>query len=149
MNHSLRASALRLLARREHSRAELEAKLGAAAPDDVATLLDEFEQNGWLSDSRFAAEWIRSRGSRFGSRRLAEELRQRGVDDETIHTTLADSVDDLETARAVWRKKFGQLPIDAKDRARQYRFMLARGFASSTIRTVLGSDPDHDFEPAD
>ena len=61
-NRSLRSRALSLLARREHSRAELERKLAdhVAEGEDVASILDELAAKGWLSDARYAEQASRA-----------------------------------------------------------------------------------------
>lgn len=137
---ALRERALALLARREHSRAEITRKLGAAgfAIEDIAPLLDEFEQKNWLSDRRFAESWVADHRARAGSVKLAYDLRQRGVRDQIIEAVLGDNRDsELERARDVWNKKFGSAPADASEKARQMRFMQSRGFTVDTIRKVL------------
>jgi len=136
----LRERALRLLARREHSRAELARKLGQAgfATEDIAPLLDEFETRNWLSDRRFAESWVADHRARSGSVKLAYDLRQRGVDDAVIEAVLSDNCDsELERAREVWQKKFGTPPADADEKAKQIRFMLSRGFAQEIIQKTL------------
>jgi regulatory protein len=82
----LRERALRLLARREHSRVELVRKLERAgfARDDIAPLLDAFEAKNWLSDRRFAESYVADHRARAGSVKLAYDLRQRGVGDSII-----------------------------------------------------------------
>ena len=136
----LRARALALLARREHCRAELARKLEAAgfARDDIAALLDAFETRNWLSDRRYAESWVADHRARSGSVKLAYELRQRGVPDAIIDTVLGENRDsELDRARAVWQKKFGNPPADAAEKAKHIRFMLSRGFAQETIQKVL------------
>jgi len=136
----LRERALRLLARREHSRAEITRKLGAAgfSIEDIAPLLDEFEQKNWLSDQRFAESYVADHRARAGSVKLAYDLRQRGVRDDVIEAVLGDNRDsELERAREVWNKKFGSAPADASEKARQMRFMQSRGFTSAVIRRVI------------
>src|SRR4051794_28793935 len=82
---SLRARAMRFLARREHSREELRRKLAAKADgDDLEAMLDDLAQRGWLSDARFAEASIRSNARRNGPLKLARALRAKGVDDEAI-----------------------------------------------------------------
>lgn len=133
----LRERALRLLARREHCRAEIARKLGAAgfSSEDIAPLLDEFEQKNWLSDRRFAESWVADHRARAGSVKLAYDLRQRGVGDDVIEAVLGDQRDsELERAREVWKKKFGTPPVDAAEKAKQIRFMLSRGFAQDIIQ---------------
>jgi regulatory protein len=138
---NLRERALRLLARREHSRTELARKLAQAgfADHDIDPLLDEFEEKNWLSDRRFAESWIADHRAKSGSVKLAYELRQRGVSDEIIGAVLNENRDsEAERAREVWRKKFSMPPADAADRARQIRFMQTRGFTLDVIRQALG-----------
>jgi len=136
----LRERALRLLARREHCRAELARKLEAAGFDagDVQPLLDEFEAKNWLSDRRFAESWVADHRAKAGSVKLAYELRLRGVADVIIETVLSENRDsELERARAVWQKKFRSAPIASADTARQIRFLQGRGFALDVIRRVI------------
>jgi regulatory protein len=136
----LRERALRLLARREHSRAELMRKLEAAGfvREEIGTLLDDLESRNWLSDQRFAESYVADHRARAGSIKLAYDLRQRGVSDAIIESVLGENRDsELERAREVWRKKFGVVPTDAVDKARQIRFMLSRGFAQEIIQKTL------------
>ncbi len=139
MNESLRGRALRLLVSREHSRLELKRKLASHAESGEAleALLDELEKARLLANDRYAEQRVTVRGGRYGNARLAGELRSQGVDDATIANALAQAGDETERALAVWRKKFGSLPQDAQERAKQARFLAGRGFGSPTIRRVL------------
>jgi len=137
---NLRAKALALLARREHSRQELEHKLAAFAPDpvDLAAILDDFERRGWLSERRFAEQVIHARRRRFGGPRIRQELLAKGVAEDIVSETVAGlAAGELDAARAIWQKKFGTVPGSAADRARQIRFLQGRGFAMGVIMQVL------------
>ncbi|OQS38330.1 recombination regulator RecX [Chromobacterium haemolyticum] len=149
MEKSLRARAVDLLSRREYTRRELERRLApfAESPEQLTALLDELAEHSWQSDQRFAQQFADSKGQRYGSRRLQQEMRQRGVDAELIRDTLQGR-DDLAAAQAQWRKKFGQLPATPQERARQIRFLAGRGFPMSVIGKVLSGAADDDF-PAD
>lgn len=139
---SLRERALRLLARREHSRAELERKLAQTGfgHRDIAPLLDEFEGKNWLSDRRFAESYVADHRARAGSIKLAHDLRQRGVDDALIEAVLSENRDsEPERARKVWEKKFGATPASPAEKARQIRFMQSRGFAPDVIRHAIST----------
>lgn len=144
---ALRERALRLLARREHSRLELEQKLLRVSNDRAAVgaLLDELTSSNWLSDERFAEQLIRSRAGRMGSRRIQQELKQKGAPPELISEELAAVASgDFDTAHALWQKKFGRKAVDEKERVRQIRFLLSRGFDYELIRRVLRSVGDCD-----
>jgi len=110
---SLRQRALDLLARREHSRQELARKLSAYVEegedrgDEIVALLDDFQKRGWLSDERFAEQVVNTRKSRFGSRKVAHELREKGVAESLVEQATA-GMDDLVNARTVWQKKLRQ-----------------------------------------
>ncbi len=149
MDGSLRERALRLLARREHSRAELARKLTAHAEsaEALAVVLDDLEARRLLSDARYVEMRLNARSARFGNARLAQELRtQGGVDGELVETALADCGDELARARQVWQRKFGDrpAPADAAGRAKQMRFLTSRGFSGETIRRVLRGDFEDD-----
>lgn len=139
----LRERALRLLARREHSRFELARKLGQAgfAQQAIDPLLDEFERKNWLSDRRFAESYVADHRARAGNVKLAYDLRQRGVNDAIIESVLRENRDtELERAHQVWQKKFGSAPADSAEKAQQIRFMQTRGFTLETIRIILTTD---------
>ena len=137
---SLRARALRFLARREHSRAELERKLvaHAAAGDDIDALMDDLAKRGWLSDVRYAEQVIRSKARRFGPLKVAHELRGKGVDEETIAAGFRAAGDDGRARiEAVWRTRFVRRASDAREHARQVRFLQGRGFALDDVLRFL------------
>lgn len=142
---SLRSRALALLARREHTRTELQRKLVAHAedPQELIGLLDDLTRRGWLSDARFAEALVHDKQAKFGVSRLAYELRERGVEESVIRDQLAELKDsELERARQVWQSKFGVLPEDAKAHAKQMRFLQSRGFSFDVIGKILRGDSD-------
>lgn len=145
---SLRVRAMQYLARREHSRAELRAKLlphaqradesGSAGAEELDALLDDLNARGWLSDERAAAQLVHARRGRFGVQRIAHELRQKGIAGNLIDEALPQLKEtELETARDVWQKKFGIPPRDRKEKARQVHFLQSRGFSTEVIFKVL------------
>ena len=138
---SLLARALGYLARREHSRAELARKLTphGESTDQLKSLLDDLEAKKLLSDRRFTEVLARSRGERFGSARVRQELRAHGISDSLVRDAVSELArTELQRARAVWRRKFGAPPADAAEKARQMRFLAQRGFSSDVIRRVVG-----------
>ena len=147
---SLHARAVALLVRREHSRAELAAKLrrGLAEEDDPAEIervLDALEQDKLLSDERYASVLTRTRAERFGDARVRFDLKSSGVKAETAERALADlKGTELDRARAGQARRFGELPATPQERARQARFLQSRGFSSATIRAVLRGLPGDD-----
>lgn len=139
----LRARALRFLARREHSRSELQRKLAPFAEDpaDLAIVLDDFVRRGWLSDRRAAEQLVHSRRGKFGSARIRQELLRRGIAENAVAEALPGLKDgDVAAARTVWQKKFGIMPRNMAERARQVRFLQGRGFTADVIRRVMKGD---------
>lgn len=141
---TLRERALNLLARREHSRAELARKLAPHVEDeDLDSLLDDLEREKLLSNTRYAEMLAHARSGRHGSLRLKADLRDKGVPAEVMESTLAEAREhDLEAASAVWLKKFGEPPRDAGERAKQMRFLAGRGFPLDVVRRVVGGEED-------
>jgi len=139
---SLRATAIRMLARRECARAELSERLtrrGADA-DEVNRVLDELERLGYLSDARFAQMLVTQKAGRYGKRAIAHALTQRRVASPAAHSALdaLKSVDELADASALWERRFGSPPRDERERARQVRFLMARGYSLSIALKVVG-----------
>lgn len=154
---SLKGRGLQILAQREHSRSELRRKLlvharkpaaeGDAAPEaevaqaQVEAVLDWLAQHQYLSEERFVESRIHVRAARYGNLRIRQELAQHGValSDEAARQ-LKDS--ETERAREVWARKFGQAAQDPAERAKQMRFLAARGFSSDAIRRVVRGGDD-------
>jgi regulatory protein len=137
----LRERALRLLARREHSRAELARKLQAHAdPEDgLEALLDDLTLHKLLSDERYAEARTRALSRRFGAARIAHDLRASGVEDHLAEVALKTArATEAERAREVWRRKFRTVAKTREERAKQMRFLQSRGFSFDAIRAVLG-----------
>jgi regulatory protein len=165
---SLKARALRLLSQREHSRAELAKKLGdyvslqakvdrarnaqdrdqeqsqadtPALSDEVqiTAVLDDFEKRGWLSDARFAEALVRRRSERYGMRRIKDELQRAGVASDAS-AALLDGLKNTEFERAkeLFEQKFDGIAEDQKMRARQYRFLVSKGFNPEIVAKVIG-----------
>ncbi len=151
---SVKGRALRCLAQREHSRAELERKLArhvedtheASAAAQIAGVLDELAAKGLLSEERTAQAVLAGRGQRFGSRRLKQSLQAKGLDAELVAATLLQAkATEFERAREAWRRRFGTPAADARERARQMRFLAGRGFDGEVIRRVVqGTDANDD-----
>ncbi|MDA8261000.1 MAG: regulatory protein RecX [Betaproteobacteria bacterium] len=140
MSNELRQQAIRLLARREHTRAELARKLaGLGTPEEIDAVLADMEAAQLQSDNRTAENYLRSNAPRLGASRLRHTLKTRGVAPETIEQQLAqaDLPDEIERARAAWSRKFSAAPADAKEWARQARFLQSRGFAGDIVRKLL------------
>jgi len=141
---TLRLRALNILARREHSRAELARKLAPYAETEaVEALIDQLEQEQLLSNTRYVEMLAHARAGKHGSLRLKADLRDKGIPDSDMSAVLESAREqDLDAARTVWQKKYGAAPANSAERARQYRFLASRGFPMEVIRRVIGGDDD-------
>lgn len=142
---SIKGRALRLLAGREYSRQELERKLAAGAPEpgELERALDELQAKGFLDEQRVVDSLVHRRGARLGAGRIRQELQAKGIDAEKVAVAVASlNATEFERARDVWRRKFGELPVDAAQRAKQGRFLAARGFSGEVVRRVLNAPDD-------
>ena len=134
-----------LLARREHSVAELRAKLIAREFDagEVDRAVARLAEEGLVSDERFAEAYVASRVRKGqGPLRIRVELERRGVSSDFITTCLEQGDIDWDgLARSVRVKKFGSVSIENyREWARQAKFLQYRGFTGDQISHVLGKD---------
>ncbi len=161
---TLKSKALACIAQREHSRVELQRKLlahlskqarmaaasplandGAAPPSptaqDVEALLDWLAARDLLSADRFVETRVHVRAPRFGNLRIRQELARHGVELDAATAQQLKSTE-FARARAVWAKRFGAPAVDAAGRAKQMRFLAARGFSAEVVRRVVGGADD-------
>lgn len=149
---SLRERALLFLARREHSRDELERKLKSKADDPAAleALLDELVRSGKLSNARFAEARTNTLSRKFGTSRILHELRSKGVDAETAaHVVEGARATEVERAREAWKKRFREPGKTREEKAKQMRFLQSRGFSFAAIRAAVDGADDIDDDAHD
>ena len=145
---SLKGRALRLLAAREQSRSELEKKLKPfeETPGQIAQVLDELQAKDFISEARVIESVINRRQAKMGGSRIKRELQNKGLDADKV----ADAMNslkstELERAKEVWRKKFDSKTdagLTPADKAKQMRFLAARGFGADAIRKVVSGRVD-------
>ncbi|MBE0485877.1 regulatory protein RecX [Marinobacter sp.] len=147
--YKARSVALRLLARREHSRYELSLKLRQRQIDGgiIDAVLDDYEREGWLDDHRFADVYARQRmDSGYGPLKILAELQQRGVKHSPECLAIASEDDWCRSAIRMREKRFGLGCVDnnLSEKLRQARFLNRRGFSASHVEQALEArDPDH------
>ena len=137
---SLRERALGYLARREHSRAELRRKLlpHAESSEELDALIEDLIDRRLLSESRFAEARARVMSRKFGAARVEHDLRAKGVSEDSAASAIREAhITEFARALEIWRRKFGTPALDLKGRARQARFLLARGFSTDVINRIL------------
>ncbi len=141
---TLKGRALRLLSQREHSRQELERKLAGheTEPGQLAKALDELQARGFISEARVIESVIHRRADKLGTSRVRQELAAKGLSGEAVAQALEGLREtELARAREVWTRKFGEPARDPKEKARQIRFLVSRGFAAEVVRRVVqGAD---------
>lgn len=147
---SPKAVAVRYLARRDYSRAELTQRLMRRGidPDAIEQALDALVAAGLLSDTRYAAAVVAQRAGRYGKRAIAYALREKGIDAIAAEAALAPlaGIDEFDAAMALWQQRFGAPPATDRDKARQVRFLQARGYALSVVLKVLRSAGARDID---
>lgn len=138
---SIRATAIRMLARREHSRAELVQKLvgrGADA-DEVEHTVADLQVMGLVSDERYAHAVVAQMAGRYAKRAIVHEMRHKSVAADAVATVddaIAD-IDDSANALALLERRFPQPAANDREKARHVRFLQSRGFALSLILSLL------------
>ncbi len=136
-----KAAAVRLLARREYSRAELEQRLlrRGFATEIIDTALAALAAAGYLSDARTAESTVAQKAGQYGRRAIQHTLRQRGIGTADIAAALAPlaDADEFVQAREVWLRRYGAPPASERERARQIRFLQARGYTLAVALRVL------------
>lgn len=148
---SLRSRALDILSRREVSHLELKRKLMpyAQSEEELEAVLNEFAERRWQSDERYAEAYVHSKRSRYGSLRIKQALAAKGVDEETVRELMPDKAGELSVAADLLRKKFKQPGVDLKEKQKQMRFLVYRGFDMDTIQAAMKNAWDENGEISD
>ena len=118
----------------------LQGQIATANEALVDQVLDGLEAERLLSDQRLAEAVVRGGAARLGAARLSQSLKQKGIAPSLVEAVLSPVREtERDRAMALWQRRFGQAPHDPQSRARQHRFLLARGFGSATVAWVLKS----------
>lgn len=138
---AIRKVAMDLLAMREHGRVELKRKLlrkGALA-DLIGPVLDQLTADKLLSEQRYLESYIRNRvNNGYGPLRIQQELMERGLNKTDINLALEEAgYDWQEQLEELWQRKFGTQPKNAKEKAKQGRFLMYRGFNMGMVSKLL------------
>jgi regulatory protein len=133
--------AVRWLARREFSRVELAQRLRqrGVTTEDAERALDELAAAGYLSDARFAQALVAHKAGRYAKRAIVHALKERGiaVDEATVALAQVAGADEFVDAQALWQQRFGTPPTNDREKARQVRFLLSRGYSVSIALRIL------------
>jgi regulatory protein len=138
----LKARALRHLARREHSRAELSRKLAphAESAEALLFLLDELEKRRQLSDERYAEVRSHWMARKYGAAKIRQDLKAKGVAEAVVARVSMEG--ELERAKAILARKYRDVASTREEKARRMRFLQGRGFSFQTIRRALAVDEE-------
>ena len=139
----LRARALRLLARREHTRQELESKLSphAGSSEELEGLLSGLKQKNQLSEERFAEERARQLSRKYGAARIRQDLKAKGVSEELI-SRFSSSENEMQKAKEILERKYRTPAATREEKAKRMRFLQSRGFSSEIIFKLLSARGD-------
>ena len=139
----LRARALRLLARREHTRQELECKLSphAGSSEDLQNLISGLKQKNQLSEERFAEERARQLSRKYGAARIRQDLKAKGVSEELI-SRFSSSENEMQKAKEILERKYRTPAATREEKAKRMRFLQSRGFSSEIVFKLLSSRSD-------
>ena len=140
----LKKRALYYLGKREYSRKEIYKKITTFSESleltrqQVNRILTELESKDWLSDKRFADQFVFSKKRKFGLKKMEYELKMRGVNEIIIHKALNEiKSEEYNLAKNIWEKKFRKLPENPEERLKQMRFLQSRGINSALIHQIL------------
>jgi len=111
---------------------------------DIKNLLDELVEKSWQSDIRFTEQFIFSKKNKYGLRKVAHELKLRGVDDHLISEALGPiKSEEFLLAKKIWSKKYNQLPESIEEKTKQIRFLQSRGIELDLVLKILtGKSPE-------
>ncbi len=127
----------------------------AAAAALIDAVVSRLKSHNYLSDDRFAAEYStqRKQSQRFGRRRVAQDLLQKGVPSAVVarEVEAAYAETDEETqARAFLSRKRITKPADKRAEARLFRMLARAGFSTAVVVRILRKwDIDVDALPED
>ena len=113
-------------------------------PGALAKALDELQAKGFINEQRVIESVLNRRSAKLGTARIRQELQGKGLAPEAVLNAVEQlRSTELDRAREVWRKRFGEPAADAAERGKQMRFLASRGFSGDAIRKVVSDGVDY------
>ncbi|MCC2625113.1 MAG: recombination regulator RecX [Burkholderiales bacterium] len=138
---NLKNKALDFLSRRDYGYHELYVKLQKYSEDldEIKQVLDDLKHKNFLSEERFISNYLRSKQSKYGLKKIRYDLLQKNVDANILEEVLANNhtSDEYEVAYNIWQRKFGMPATENKERLKQIRFLQSRGFSPDVITKII------------
>ena len=140
--------AVKALGRRMRTEAELRRLMQShVEPGDrgegvIAAVVKRLREYGYLDDAAFAETYARLRqeNEKLGARRVRQDLRHKGVHsdliDNTVDARYGETNEEALARQHLERKRIAK-PTNEKETARVVRRLVAAGFSTATIYTIL------------
>lgn len=140
-NYSAFDTAAYYLGFKDRTVLELKQKLNEKGYSDseIVEAIDKLQEYGYVDDSRYARLYIKQNSSQKGSRRIINELRQKGIAKElSIEETLNLDIDETEVINNIYNRRFASVDLsDEKQYRRVYSFFVRRGFNYDNIAKII------------
>ena len=148
--------AIALLAVRDRSRLEIRQKLSSKKyePNVIDMVLYKLETEKLLNDETFSSQWVQTRMKKYGPVRLSQELRKKGINQNTARTAMEQISGDQEIENAVLLAQ-KKLRTEKKDisKVKLFQhitsFLIRRGFSWETAKKAYEIAMEYDSEKAD
>jgi len=142
-NDALYDITIAALAKRDYSVSKITLFLRSYCDDKdkVDQIIARLSESNYLNDRRLIENEINKYFlKKYGQSRIRQELKRKGFNDDIISQQFEQrEVDWLDMLRDLKQKKFGSAkPVDAKEKAKQIRYLQYKGHALSDILSVLG-----------
>lgn len=145
---NLKAKAIDFLSRRDYSYSELYNKLKKYSTDldAIKSVVDEMVNHKYLNEESFVENFIYSKSKKYGSVKIKQLLQSKVSNQDLINELYQEAeIDEFAVARQIWERKFNhEIATTPKDRAKQIRFMLSRGFSLDLIFKLTKLEDNHD-----
>jgi regulatory protein len=127
--------AYKAVARRDLTVTELRARLERkhVPPEAIDDAIAELEETGFLDDARYARQFAEDKREleQWGTDRIAQDLRRRGIAPQLIDAAVAthDRDSELRTALLLLRERYPKAPRDDRERDRAWQMLVRRGYS--------------------
>lgn len=99
----------------------------------IDKIIKKLEENKYINDKEYAKQYIETK--KFGRKRVCYELSKKGIKEKEINLAYDElEIDEAEFISFYIRK------VAKKDREKQIKYLLRRGFSFDLIEEKLGDD---------
>lgn len=108
-------------------------------PKVIGFVLNKLKEYDLIDDALYAKNYVTSKSKKQGRRKIAYDLRRRGISEDLIDYSLQNFSEEKESIYEIAKKYLRNKDLTPLTKQKTYRYLASRGFITSDILSCLNT----------